>query len=124
MDKRIFDIGHARYKLNVEAFSDLLGEKLPVQECSSRLGTQATGSESCCDPELEAVFNQVMQLYREYARTGSMDLLVRLKCRLEEVSLRYRSVPLAEEVLQINSCLSYERRVPGTGGGKDHEEAD
>ena len=90
MQKYIFDIGRAKYQLNTEAFS-------PLRDGGN---------------EVDEVFEEVMQLYREYARTGSMDVLVSLKCRLEEVSLRYRSMALAEEVLAINSCLPYERRVP------------
>ncbi len=57
---------------------------------------------------------EVMQLYNEYARTENLDVLVRLKDKLEQVSLRYKSVALAEEVLNINSCLPYERRVPSS----------
>jgi len=126
MDKRIFDIGHARYKFNTEAFSDLMEE--------GRGGAAENGAQAPCsaeeapcdadaaqvshDQELQTIFTEVMQVYKEYARSGSMDALVRLKCILEEVSLRYRSLALAEEVLNINSCLPYERRVPCDECGK------
>lgn len=101
MEKYIFDIGRTKYKINTDAFAVLIEEG---------------------HREIERTFDEVMQLYREYARTGSADVLVSLKCRLEEVSSMYGSVALAEEVLHINSCLPYERRVPCDRSVDDFEE--
>jgi hypothetical protein len=119
MEKHIFDIGRAKYRINTDAFGALMelggdrAERLP-QGCPGAVPGQLDAAAAAAGQrlEIEAVFEEVMRLYREYARTGSMDVLVDLKCRLEEVSLRYQSIALAEEVLNINSCLPYERRVP------------
>ncbi|HBG05295.1 MAG: hypothetical protein A2075_20730 [Geobacteraceae bacterium GWC2_58_44] len=124
MDKRIYDIGHARYKINLDALSALIEEgrnqeaQNPPGACCSEEPRDAEAAKVCNERELDCIFSEVMQLYREYTRSGSMDVLVTLKCRLEEVSLRYRSFALAEEVLCINSCLPYERRVPCGQGEK------
>jgi len=129
MEKSIFGIGRVRYRINMDAFSDLMGEmggessdqKQPAS-AGARDPLDATSANLGDRREIEEVFDDVMQLYREYGRTGSMDVLVTLKCLLEEVSLRYRSVALAEEVLNINSCLPYERRVPCNSSGEKLEE--
>lgn len=122
MEKYIFDIGCGRYKINTDALHAFLEEAAEEQlKASSGAAPGSPGAataDGCSESEIEHVFEEVMHLYREYARTGSMDVLVSLKCRLEEVSLRYRSVALAEEVLNINSCLPYERRLPN---GKHQE---
>lgn len=120
MYKRIIDIGNARYRISMDDLSAMMEEAkngaavMPIlASCPKDEGlpevdhAKVTGGD-----ELEGVFLEVMRLYQEYARTASMDVLVRLRCRLEQVSLRYRSFALAEEVLIINSCLPYERRVP------------
>lgn len=107
MDKYIFDIGRARYKISSDALCALM-EGRGGEE--GRPGAAVAQQRVAGDGEGE--FEEVMRLYREYARTGSLDALVGLKSRLEEVSARYRSMALAEEVLAINSCLPYERRVP------------
>lgn len=130
MEKSIFDIGRVRYKINMDAFSNLMeqvsGEssdhKPPTSADAGRDPIDAASANLGDHREIEGLFDDVMQLYREYARTGSMDVLVTLKCLLEEVSLRYRSVALAEEVLNINSCLPYERRVPCNSCGEKLEE--
>lgn len=117
MERHIFNIGYAKYRINTDALSVFMEEaKNSATEeqadpyCDAEKG--AGNTKVCADRAVEDVFAEVMHLYHEYAGSQNMDALVRLKCRLEEVSLRYRSFVLAEEVLSINSCLPYERRVP------------
>jgi hypothetical protein len=120
MVKRIIDIGYAKYRIYRHALCVFMEEAKQVTAASPPEGCRgadgepegADAVEEGSDEELERVCAEVMQLYREYARSESMDVLLRLKCLLEEVSSRYRSLALAEEVLHINSCLPYERRVP------------
>ena len=120
MDKRILDIGNARYKINRKALCQLMEQVkrnaatgAPDACRGAKEGAcNADEEKICADESLECIFTEVMLLYNEYARCESMDALIRLKCKLEEVSLRYRSLVLAEEVLNINSCLPYERRIP------------
>jgi len=120
MYKRIIDIGNARYRISMDDLSAMMEE---AREGAAGIPMHASGTTDeglrevdvttvGSGDELEGVFSEVMRLYQEYTRSASMDVLVRLRCRLEEVSLRYRSFALAEEVLNINSCLPYERRVP------------
>ncbi|WP_136525812.1 hypothetical protein [Geomonas ferrireducens] len=115
MVRSILDIGNAKYKIDRLALCRFREE--------ARRNADAGADERKAEPRdvrpsieesLDCVFMEVMQLYNEYARTESLDVLVRLKDKLEQVSLRYKSVALAEEVLNINSCLPYERRVPSS----------
>ena len=114
MVRSILDIGNAKYKIDRLALCRFREEA----RRSADAGAEERKTEPCGDvrpsieESLDCVFMEVMQLYNEYARTESLDVLVRLKDKLEQVSLRYKSVALAEEVLNINSCLPYERRVP------------
>lgn len=125
MVRSILEIGNAKYKIDSRALSRFKEEVR--QNVMAGIGEGEAVPERLyggrsLDDSLDAVFTEVMQLYNEYARTESIDILVRLKNKLEQVSLRYKSLALAEEVLNINSCLPYERRVP-TGsrkGGFDH----
>jgi len=120
MVKRIIDIGYAKYRIDRQALCVFMEEAKHTPAASAPEGCRcadgepeaADAVEESSDQEVERICGEVMQLYREYARSESMDILVRLKCLLEEVSSRYRSLALAEEVLHINSCLPYERRVP------------
>jgi len=121
MVKCILDIGNAKYKLNRNALSLFMQEAQQHDAASPGSDDdEDQGSRYCetpfLDASLERVFNEVMQLYKEYAISESLDVLIRLKYRLEQVSLRYRSLALAEEVMNINSCLPYERRVPCNNG--------
>lgn len=118
MVKCILDIGNAKYKINRDALSLFIQEAQQQGASPSDAdGCREQGSPECeagsflVDAALESIFKEVMQLYHEYARSESLDVLVRLKCKLEQVSLRYHSLALAEEVMNINSCLPYERRV-------------
>jgi hypothetical protein len=127
MYKRIIDIGNARYRISLDDLSAMMEEakdgaaEIRTQtSCPSNEGLREVDvAKVGVGDELEGVFSEVMRLYQEYTRSASMDVLVRLRCRLEEVSLRYRSFALAEEVLNINSCLPYERRVPAGNLAKD-----
>ena len=122
MVKSILEIGNAKYKIDRVAllrFKEEARNNAAADIDGLGDGTETEQGGDCLDESLERVFNEVMYLYNEYARTESVDVLVGLKRKLEQVSLRYRSVALAEEVLNINSCLPYERRVPcssRTGG--------
>lgn len=118
MVKSILGIGNAKYKIDCNALTRFKLEAQQYVVASAALyGDEAEGPSDCgagtlpVDASLETIFAEVMQLYNEYARSESLDVLVRLKCKLEQVSLRYKSLALAEEVLSINSCLPYERRV-------------
>ena len=120
MVKCILDIGNAKYKINRDALSLFIQEAQQQAASASASGADGCREQSSLDCEagsflvdvaLETIFREVMQLYHEYARSESLDVLVRLKSKLEQVSLRYHSLALAEEVMNINSCLPYERRV-------------
>lgn len=120
MYKRIIDIGNARYRISMDDLSAMMEEAKngaavtpTLASCPMNQGLREVDlAKVSGGDELEGVFPEVMRLYQEYARSASMDVLVKLRSRLEQVSLRYRSFALAEEVLIINSCLPYERRVP------------
>lgn len=115
MDKRILDIGCAKYQIDRNALFLFMEEAAGNREnpcCGSEEGESDAAANLCADQAVEQIFWEVLELYNEYNETGNLDTLVQLKCRLEEASLRYRSLPLAEEVLSINSCLPYERRIP------------
>lgn len=116
MVRSILEIGNAKYKMNRVALCRFREEA----RRNAGAGEDESGGEPLVsvslsvEESLDCVFFEVMQLYNEYARTESLDVLVRLKNKLEQVSLMYKSVALAEEVLNINSCLPYERRVPSS----------
>lgn len=117
MVKTILEIGNARYTISRTALSRFRDEARQYAEGESapdesEVSADADLGYSSVDGSLDLVFTDVMRLYNEYAMTESLDVLVKLKRKLEQVSLRYKSVALAEEVLQINSCLPYEKRVP------------
>ncbi|WP_129126390.1 hypothetical protein [Geomonas oryzae] len=120
MVRSILDIGNAKYKIDRLALCRFREEA----RRNADAGADERKAEPCdarpsIEESLDCVFMEVMQLYNEYARTESLDVLVRLKDKLEQVSLRYKSVALAEEVLNINSCLPYERRVPSSSRPDD-----
>ena len=115
MTKDIFGIGSGRYifdKKTLDSFIEearhrSVGEEPVLHRDHFAAGTDGDPSEE----EILHVFEEIMSLYHDYMRCQSIDLLVRLKDRLEEFSIRYKSLVLAEEVLSINSCLPYEKRI-------------
>ncbi|MBU5636963.1 hypothetical protein KOM00_09470 [Geomonas sp. Red69] len=113
MVRSILEIGNAKYKID-RLILGRFKEEVRQHWTKGDAGVEAPvpGPAPSLDESLELVFKEVMQLYNEYAKTESIDVLLRLKDKLEQVSLRYKSLALAEEVLNINSCLPYERRVP------------
>jgi hypothetical protein len=110
MDKRIFDIGCAKYKIDTEALRVMI-EESRESACASGDAQEADNGADRISPSSEQAFLEVMELCKEYSRTQSLDVLVKLRSKLEEVSMKYRSMAMAEEVLTINSCLPYERRI-------------
>lgn len=120
MEKVIYDIGNAKYKVNrlelfrmmEEARGNLVGGAPETSHDNGSAPDPDTLKGRDDDAALSDSFMDVMRLYNEYARSESLDVLIKLKCLLEEVSTRYKSMALAEEVLTINSCLPYDRRVP------------
>lgn len=118
MVRSILEIGNAKYEIDLDALKRFMRE---ARQSAALRGDLEDGKEKvltysgCVAPPVEAsieeVFDEVLQLYNEYARNDDLDVLMQLKSKLEQVSLRYKSVVLAEEVLNINSCLPYERRV-------------
>lgn len=124
MVRRILDIGNSKYKLNKNALSEFILEARHQHAASHYMDGESHDPRECqsADESLDLIFREVMQLYNEYASSESLDALIRLKSKLEQVSLRYRSLVLAEEVMTINSCLPYERRVPSGGAaGRDDD---
>jgi hypothetical protein len=110
MEKNIFDIGSGRYTFDENTLDSF------IQEAKNRtsdfglpetIGPDAVPNEA----EIERILAELMSLYQDYVQCQSIELLVTLKCRLEEVSIRFKSHVLAEEVLTINSCLPYEQRI-------------
>ncbi|HBA89060.1 MAG TPA: hypothetical protein DCZ75_14080 [Geobacter sp.] len=124
MVRHILDIGNSKYKLNKDALCEFLLEARHQNEASRFINGHDFGSMECesVSDSLDLVFREVMQLYNEYATTESLDALMKLKNKLEHVSSRYRSLALAEEVMNINSCLPYERRVQSGRGPSSEEE--
>jgi len=103
MYRHILKIGNARYTFNQAALCTFIAE--------AKLRERG---EAACAPLAEGALqeaSEITSLYRTYRSTDSVDALVQLKTRLEQVSVAYGSHALAEEVLSINSCLPYERRV-------------
>jgi hypothetical protein len=113
MDRRIFDIGSGKYRFDKKTLNQFIEEARTRESASVPGGGAATagGTGASTDREIQGIFEEVTSLYGDYVRCQSMDLLVKLKCRLEDFSIRYNSHVLAAEVLQINSCLPYEHRV-------------
>ena len=126
MVKSILEIGNARYEIDRDALRRFMRE---AQQSAAMQGVPDIGEQQSpdgreaeafsADESIDTIFIKVMQLYNEYAMSGSLDALIKLKCKLEQVSARYKSFALAEEVLNINSCLPYEWRVRCCGG-RDH----
>ena len=126
MVKSILEIGNARYEIDRDALRRFMRE---AQQSAAMQGVPDTGEQQkpggseaaafSADEPIETIFIQVMQLYNEYGMSGSLDALIKLKFKLEQVSSRYKSLALAEEVLNINSCLPYEWRVRCCSG-RDH----
>lgn len=114
MVRSILDIGNAKYKIDRLALCRFREEARRNVDAGADERKAEPHASTSIEETLDCVFMEVMQLYNEYAHTESLDVLVRLKDKLEQVSLRYKSVALAEEVLNINSCLPYERRVPSS----------
>jgi hypothetical protein len=120
MVKRIVDIGNSKYKIDGHALCVFMEEARSnaagnpsLADCQAARGQCGPGeAKAAADGELEHVLAEVILLYNEYSRSESIDVLVRLKLKLEQESSRYRSLALADEVLSINSCLPYELRVP------------
>jgi len=113
MEQNIFDIGSGRYIFDAKTLEAFIEE---ARNRSSESGEKALLEISDLadvpsDWEMQCIFEEVMALYHDFIQCQRVELLVRLKCRLEEVSIRYKSHVLAEEVLTINSCLPYEQRI-------------
>lgn len=112
MVRHICDIGRGRYifdKSTLNSFrEEAKAQPTPGDPPEFTDAPVANGP----DDEMLVIFEEVMALYHNYMRCQSVDLLVKLKCRLEQVSIRYNSHVLAAEVLNINSCLPYELRIP------------
>ncbi|UFS68948.1 hypothetical protein LPW11_13695 [Geomonas sp. RF6] len=115
MHRHILKIGNARYTFNQAALCAFIAEAKMRERASLPLAPGAIGNAppagSALQPVLEEA-DRITALYRSYRSTGNIELLMELKSRLEKVSVLYESHALAEEVLSINACLPYERRVP------------
>jgi hypothetical protein len=114
MARHIFEIGSGRYRFDIKTLDSFIDEARNSPAAHQSVGAPGTGRspDALSDQEVQVIFDEVMSLYNDYTRCQSVDLLVRLKCRLEEFSIRYKSHVLAAEVLNINSCLPYEQRIP------------
>jgi hypothetical protein len=113
MVRHIYDIGRGRYKFDKSTLSSFREEarnRPPVADTAEVPGALLRDID-LDDREMLGIFDEVMSLYHDYMRCQSFDLLLKLKCRLEQVSIRYQSHVLAAEVLNINSCLPYEHRI-------------
>jgi hypothetical protein len=110
MQRNLFGIGNGRYEFDRQTLDNFIEEaKNRAGLTAGEQGAAATTA-GCADWETRYVYEEILGLYREYQRGQSLDLLIRLKCRLQEISVRYGSHVLAAEVLNINSCLPYEKR--------------
>jgi hypothetical protein len=114
MVRHICDIGRGRYIFDKSTLNSFMEEarNQPTPGDHPGITEIAHRANGPDDDEMLGIFEEVMALYRDYTRFQSVDLLVKLKCRLEQVSIRYHSHVLAAEVLNINSCLPYEHRIP------------
>jgi len=110
MEKNIFDIGSGRYTFDSNTLDSFI-EEAKNRGCEFDLLDAAGTADVPNQLEIERIFAEVRSLYQEYMQCQRVEPLVRLKCRLEEVSIRFNSHVLAEEVLTINSCLPYELRI-------------
>lgn len=116
MEKQIFDIGRGKYVFDMQTLHYFIEEANSRGQhdgswCATR-GYEVAVDESPTEEEMNSVFDEIMSLYREYLHCQNLEVLVKLKARLQDYSVRYQSLVLAEEVLNINSCLPYELRVP------------
>ncbi len=118
MVRSILEIGNAKYEIDQDALKRFMREarqsaalRGELDDGKEKVLTYSASVSPPAEASIEAVFDEVLQLYNEYARNDDLDVLMQLKAKLEQVSLRYKSLALAEEVLNINSCLPYERRV-------------
>lgn len=118
MVRSILEIGNAKYEIDQDALKRFMREarqsaalRGEIDDGKEKVLTYSASVSPPAEASIEAVFDEVLQLYNEYARNDDLDVLMQLKAKLEQVSLRYKSLALAEEVLNINSCLPYERRV-------------
>jgi len=128
MARNIFEIGSGKYQFDQKTFNSFLEEsrnRPPACGAAEVPGAGQSGG-AVNDLEMQGIFEEVMALYHDYMNCQNVEVLLRLKSRLQEFSLRYRSHVLAEEVLNINSCLPYEHRVPGAGklSGTDWNDPD
>jgi hypothetical protein len=113
MVRHICDIGRGRYKFDKNTLDSFLEEaRNRPTTGDAETPDVARGAEGQDDGEMLGTFDEVMSLYQDYMRFQSVDLLIQLKRRLEQASIRYHSHVLAAEVLTINSCLPYEHRIP------------
>jgi len=121
MERRVFEIGRGiieigrgGYKFNrktLNAFIEEANNRPPAREQDAGFSAAVARANAPDDKEFQQVFAEFMVLYHDYMKCESVDLLVRLKRSLEEISIRYQSHVLAAEVLNINCCLPYECRV-------------
>jgi len=121
MERRVFEIGRGiieigrgGYKFDrktLNAFIEESNNRAPARDQGAGLSASGDRANAQNDKEFQQVFGEFMVLYHDYMRCESVDLLVRLKRSLEEISIRYQSHVLAAEVLNINCCLPYECRV-------------
>jgi hypothetical protein len=116
MKNNIFEIGSGRYTFDANTLDSFIAEA-KKRNVDFGLPDDLSRADIPNEGEIERISEEVMSLYHDYAQCQSVELLVGLKCRLEEVSLRFKSHVLAEEVLTINSCLPYEQRI--LCGGKE-----
>ncbi|BCG46708.1 hypothetical protein GEOBRER4_n1517 [Citrifermentans bremense] len=124
MVRSILEIGNAKYEIDQDALKRFMREarqsaalRGELDDGKEKVLTYSASVSPPAEASIDAVFDEVLQLYNEYARNDDLDVLMQLKAKLEQVSLRYKSLALAEEVLNINSCLPYERRVNCIRGG-------
>jgi hypothetical protein len=117
MARHILDIGSGRYTFDRKTLSAFIDEarNRPSLTYAGTSGVQTAPEQDPCDgrdeQEMQRMFDEVMSLYLNYLRCQKVEMLVRLKDRLVEYSIQYQSHVLAEEVLNINSCLPYEHRI-------------
>jgi hypothetical protein len=110
MQRHIFGIGSGKYHFDRQTLDSFL-EEAKSRTQAPLAGAGGWGAEHPGDQETQHVFDEIMSLYHDYQRCQHLDLLLKLKHRLEEFSIRYQSHVLAAEVLNINSCLPYEQRI-------------
>jgi len=128
MVRNIFEIGSGKYQFGSNTLNSFLEESRNRPSTCGPAEVPGAGQPGgeLHEMEMQGIFSEVMALYHDYMRCQNVEVLLRLKSRLEEFSLRYKSHVLAAEVLNINSCLPYEHRVPAPGKlpGKDWNDPD